>query len=208
MKTMLQFFSKRKNKKGFTLVEVIIVLVILAIIAAVAIPSLTGYIDKANKSKYMLAARNTMQAMQTELLEMYGRQEKIEDIPKVASNSNGDVLLIGTDFAKKVLETADDDPYLLIIGTGDSKKFKDSERAKAYTVYFVAYWPDKNEDPIFFNGTEWVDTYPWKKAGANTFTVKGKQIPLQFYIVAGPNKKGIDANWNALQNYLKKNNKM
>lgn len=39
----------KKNKKGFTLVELIVVLVILAILVALLIPTLTGYIDKANK---------------------------------------------------------------------------------------------------------------------------------------------------------------
>ena len=37
----------RDSKKGFTLVELIVVLVILAILAALLIPALTGYIDKA-----------------------------------------------------------------------------------------------------------------------------------------------------------------
>lgn len=39
----------KRNKKGFTLVELIVVLVILAILIALLIPTLTGYIDKANK---------------------------------------------------------------------------------------------------------------------------------------------------------------
>lgn len=34
---------KRFNKKGFTLVEIIVVLVILAILAAIAVPSVLGY---------------------------------------------------------------------------------------------------------------------------------------------------------------------
>ena len=41
-------YSKNK-KRGFTLVELIVVLVILAILAALLIPALTGYIDKAKK---------------------------------------------------------------------------------------------------------------------------------------------------------------
>ena len=40
-------FKKLKDKKGFTLVELIVVLVILAILAALLVPALTGYIDKA-----------------------------------------------------------------------------------------------------------------------------------------------------------------
>lgn len=42
--------AKKNAKRGFTLVELIVVLVILAILAALLIPALTGYIDKARKS--------------------------------------------------------------------------------------------------------------------------------------------------------------
>ena len=41
----------REDKKGFTLVELIVVLVILAILIALLVPTLTGYIDNANKKK-------------------------------------------------------------------------------------------------------------------------------------------------------------
>ena len=42
---------KRFNKKGFTLVEIIVVLVILAILAAIAVPSVLGYVEEAKKEK-------------------------------------------------------------------------------------------------------------------------------------------------------------
>lgn len=47
-----------KNKKGFTLVEIIVVLVILAILAAIAVPSVIGYVDEAKESRYIQDAHS------------------------------------------------------------------------------------------------------------------------------------------------------
>lgn len=41
----------KKDKKGFTLVELIVVIAILAILALILIPAITGYVAKANKVK-------------------------------------------------------------------------------------------------------------------------------------------------------------
>ena len=56
---MFEKIRKMKNKKGFTLVELIVVLVILAILAALLIPALTGYIDKANGGVLAFDTTNT-----------------------------------------------------------------------------------------------------------------------------------------------------
>lgn len=75
---------KNNNKKGFTLVEVIVVLVILAILAAIMIPALTGYIEKANKKTAMVEARAVLLATQTVASENYpksivvGTNDKLE----------------------------------------------------------------------------------------------------------------------------------
>lgn len=68
---MLSKIRALKEKKGFTLVELIVVLVILAILAALLIPALTGYIDKANKEKVTAEARMVVMAAQTEASEVY-----------------------------------------------------------------------------------------------------------------------------------------
>lgn len=49
--------AKKNSKRGFTLVELIVVLVILAILAALLIPALTGYIDKARKNQVVAETR-------------------------------------------------------------------------------------------------------------------------------------------------------
>ena len=41
---------KRNNKKGFTIVELVIVIAVIAILAGVLIPTFTGVVDKAQAS--------------------------------------------------------------------------------------------------------------------------------------------------------------
>ncbi len=49
---------KRNNKKGFTIVELVIVIAVIAILSAVLIPTFGGIMDKANKSAAEQMARN------------------------------------------------------------------------------------------------------------------------------------------------------
>jgi prepilin-type N-terminal cleavage/methylation domain-containing protein len=70
----------RKNKKGFTLIEIIVVIVILAVLMAVAVPSVLKYIDEANNAKYVAQARSIMTAAQAELVKDYA-VDKVIDTP-------------------------------------------------------------------------------------------------------------------------------
>lgn len=63
---------KENKKKGFTLVELIVVLVILAILAALLVPALTGYIDKAKRKSIVAETRQVVMAAQTVVDEKYG----------------------------------------------------------------------------------------------------------------------------------------
>lgn len=66
MKEMIKKLQKRSNKKGFTLVEIIVVLVILAILVAIAVPAVLGYVNDAKDSKYISEARAIYIVVQTE----------------------------------------------------------------------------------------------------------------------------------------------
>ncbi|HHY91115.1 MAG TPA: type II secretion system protein [Clostridiales bacterium] len=46
---MIINFKKLQNRKGFTLIELIVVIAILSILAGIAVPKLTGFTDKAKK---------------------------------------------------------------------------------------------------------------------------------------------------------------
>lgn len=73
---MLSKIRALKEKKGFTLVELIVVLVILAILAALLVPALTGYIDRANNEKVIAETRAAVMAAQTIASEEYANNTK------------------------------------------------------------------------------------------------------------------------------------
>lgn len=47
---MLNWINKKRNKKGFTLIEMVIVIAILGILIAIAVPRLAGFRDSAQDS--------------------------------------------------------------------------------------------------------------------------------------------------------------
>ena len=53
---------KKINKKGFTIVELVIVIAVIAILAAVMIPTFSGIVDKANESAALQEAEATFKA--------------------------------------------------------------------------------------------------------------------------------------------------
>lgn len=60
-----------KNKKGITLVEVIVVLIIMAVLAGILVASYTGYIDKAKNDSALIEARAVYLAASTKYHEYY-----------------------------------------------------------------------------------------------------------------------------------------
>lgn len=71
------------NKKGFTLVEVIIVLVIMVIIAALAVPSIVQYSDHANASN----DRIVTDALKSELISaVSAKRFEVYDVSKLADD--------------------------------------------------------------------------------------------------------------------------
>ena len=57
--------SNLKNKKGFTLVELLAVIVVLAIIILIAMPSVLSSMEKARKNSFAVEANEVIRAAQT-----------------------------------------------------------------------------------------------------------------------------------------------
>ena len=127
---MFEKIRKMKNKKGFTLVELIVVLVILAILAALLIPALTGYIDKAREQSLISEGSLVLTAAQATVSEAYG---------------TGD-LKVGTDGAITELKAGASWKFDVVVGSETNYKsikiknliYSDSKNSIAYN--FESNW--------------------------------------------------------------------
>lgn len=68
----------KKNKKGFTLIEIIVVIVILAVLMAVAVPSVLKYINVAQEAPALTEAHAIVTAAQKRVIEKYSQNRTSE----------------------------------------------------------------------------------------------------------------------------------
>ena len=99
---MISMRTSPARRRGFTLVELIVVLTILAVLAALLIPALTGYIDKANEAKVLAEARTVLTAAQATVSEAYAKEQLV--------SSDGVIYKAANDMAKQIWELSELDP--------------------------------------------------------------------------------------------------
>lgn len=78
---------KRFNKKGFTLVEIIVVLVILAILAAIAVPSVLGYVEEAKAIYTVIQVEEARLENEIDYTDKGDSHKNMEDMYKKLCNN-------------------------------------------------------------------------------------------------------------------------
>lgn len=76
---------KRSNKKGFTIVELVIVIAVIAILAAVLIPTFANLIKKANLSSDEVAVRNMNTVLQANAVD--GKPANLYEVRQLLSEN-------------------------------------------------------------------------------------------------------------------------
>lgn len=96
--------NRANRRRGFTLVELIVVLVILAVLAALLVPALTGYIDRANEAKILAEARALLTASQATVSEAYAKGQLTEGTDGYYQSLSGGTAY---DMAKQIWDLSD-----------------------------------------------------------------------------------------------------
>ncbi len=141
----------RQDKKGFTLVELIVVLVILAILAAILVPALLGYIDKAKEKQIVLDAKSALTATQAQFSEYYASD--ITDINSVLKDTGTEIL--------ENLADVQCDSFVVYTDVSISSLGKNpmaSQLHKAYTIVGAEYV--ENGITMYLVNGSWVSSLP------------------------------------------------
>ena len=150
----------RTNKKGFTIVELVIVIAVIAILAAVLIPNLSRLVDKANESKALQEAES---AMKVDLINANGDYNNLTDAKVVKLGTKS--YIIDTLTKEKVAgngsftDATNYDYYLVAENGADVATATTTASGGEY------YKVSKNDDSLVVKGSY--------NATAKTYTVDG-----------------------------------
>ncbi|MBI4215974.1 MAG: prepilin-type N-terminal cleavage/methylation domain-containing protein [Chloroflexi bacterium] len=129
MKAIRKFFSSKRDERGFTLVEILIVLAVLAVLGAVVVPQVTGFLGR-GKERAFDADRRILQAAvdawRTDVANRSGNPwPTVGGVKGALADSGSDGVDIGTD--STVIKIS-------LLNTGNYIKGTDSVKSFAYST--------------------------------------------------------------------------
>ena len=162
-------FKKLKDKKGFTLVELIVVLVILAILAALLVPALTGYIDKARNKQIIAETRSAVMAAQTLVDEAYAQSTEAVVATQTAATDGSVKVSSVTVTRKQIADLAElTDSKISGIMIADNGKVTQLIYTDGKVCYYSTSTPTGADTAIETNGNYYVYNSASNAAGGNT----------------------------------------
>ena len=197
---------KRSTKKGFTIVELVIVIAIIAILAAVLIPTFASLIQKANVSKDTQLVRNLNTALVADNAEHKTMQSALDaaaafgyDVGKINASATGNEILWDS---KNDVFCYFKDGKVEYIPESNATKPADYKLWKVYTEApdtqtYSIYW---NSDKAF--GKELTVGFDAGKCNAiDTLTYKGVGTKQDVVIRTNGGKLVVDAASDHVEHY-------
>ena len=124
--------KKRNSKKGFTLVELVIVIAVIAILAGVLIPTFGGIVKKAQKSAAEQAAMNAWkEAYALDLSD--GKLDGTDNTAKIEDSAETDKWTYGKDANSNVITFKYEDDNWTVEWKSDTKKWTSTEKTATST---------------------------------------------------------------------------
>lgn len=139
----------RKDNKGFTLVELIVVLVILAILAAILVPALLGYIDDAKDKEIELHGKSVYTAAQAVASKYYGKTTGNNIHPKDGEDTTDLDKYIGEVISLAEMETFKMAKAIIY--------FEKAIGKDAYKISGIEYSENGKTMHLKIKSNEWVD---------------------------------------------------
>ena len=118
---------KKTNKKGFTIVELVIVIAVVAILAAVLIPTFVSVVNKANVSNDTALVRNLNTVLATEGID--GKNVTMSDAIADAEKGGYTVEKLTPRSSGDILWDSENDRFVLVDGNGNFVAGEDSAKS-------------------------------------------------------------------------------
>ncbi len=175
--------NRKLNKKGFTIVELVIVIAVVAILAAVLIPTFVGLVNQANVASDTAVAKNMNNALATYSSEN-GVPETFEEVLAAIEDAGYVLANLNAKAAGNLYAWDKTNNQIVYIAADGSVIYQNSDFVKDDLQFIVA--DSSVAMPDWANTTTVVDMT--KPAGAKAFKAaiaEGKSVTLQADITLG-----------------------